>query len=86
MRPGIEPASSWILVRFVTAEPQQELPHLIFLFAILPWQWLFPQGLPRLGGRLTWTFIRMASSVNSVVVTWYWKSSGSEMVGATVGK
>ena len=25
-RPGIEPASSWILVRFVSPEPQQELP------------------------------------------------------------
>ena len=24
--PGIEPASSWILVKFVTTEPQQELP------------------------------------------------------------
>ena len=26
--PGIEPTSSWILVRFVTAEPWQELPEL----------------------------------------------------------
>ena len=25
MRPGIEPASSWMLVRFVSAEPRQEL-------------------------------------------------------------
>ena len=25
VRPGIEPASSWMLVRFVTAEPQQEV-------------------------------------------------------------
>ena len=25
-RPGIEPASSWIVVGFVTAEPQWELP------------------------------------------------------------
>ena len=24
-RPGVKPASSWILVRFITAEPQQEL-------------------------------------------------------------
>ena len=24
-RPGIEPASSWILVRFISPEPQQEL-------------------------------------------------------------
>ena len=29
-RPGIEPASSWILVGFVTAEPWQELPIRIF--------------------------------------------------------
>ena len=27
VRPGIEPASSWTLVRFVTPEPQQELPR-----------------------------------------------------------
>ena len=26
MRPGIEPTTSWILVRFVTPEPQWELP------------------------------------------------------------
>ena len=26
-RPGIEPTSSWILVRFVSAVPQQELPR-----------------------------------------------------------
>ena len=30
MRPGIEPWSSWILVRFVTPEPQWELPHFFF--------------------------------------------------------
>ena len=30
VKPGIKPASSWILVRFITAEPQQEL--LIVLF------------------------------------------------------
>ena len=29
-RPGIEPASAWILVRFVTAQPQQELLFLSF--------------------------------------------------------
>ena len=27
-RPGIEPVSSWILVGFVSPEPQQELPGL----------------------------------------------------------
>lgn len=45
-----------------------------------------PGGSVPAGGRLTWTCIRMASSVSSVVVTWYWKSSGPEMVGATVRK
>ena len=29
--PGIEPASSWILVRFVTTEPRQKLPTTLFL-------------------------------------------------------
>ena len=31
-RPGTEPASSWILVRFVSAESQQELPIFFFFF------------------------------------------------------
>ena len=30
LRPGINPASSWILIRFVSAVPQQELPNIIF--------------------------------------------------------
>ena len=30
MRPGIEPVSSWILVRFVSAEPQWELQMIVF--------------------------------------------------------
>ena len=29
-RPGIEPASSWILVGFVTAQPPRELPEIDF--------------------------------------------------------
>ena len=31
VRPGIEPTSSWILVRFVSAEPQWEFSGIIFL-------------------------------------------------------
>ena len=31
-RPGVKPASSWILVRFISAEPQQEIPPFIFYF------------------------------------------------------
>ena len=31
VRPGIEPASSWLLVSFVTTEPQWELPTVRFL-------------------------------------------------------
>ena len=30
VRPGIEPTSSWILVRFISAEPWWELQHLTF--------------------------------------------------------
>ena len=33
-RPGIEHASSWMLVRFVSTEPQWELPKLYFSFLI----------------------------------------------------
>ena len=29
MRPGIEPATSWFLVRFIPAAPRQELPIVI---------------------------------------------------------
>ena len=32
LRPGIESASSWMLVRFVSAEPRQELPFTSFYF------------------------------------------------------
>ena len=34
-RPGIEPASLWILVRLVTAQPQQELPRRVFYNTVL---------------------------------------------------
>ena len=37
-RPRIEPSSSWILVRFVTAEPRQELPRSCLL------KWLPAKG------------------------------------------
>ena len=30
--PGIKPASSWILLRFVTAEPQRELLHFLLIY------------------------------------------------------
>ena len=30
VRPGIESTSSWILVRFISAAPQQELPNVLF--------------------------------------------------------
>ena len=38
-RPGIEPASSWILVSFVSAEPRWELPRTIFLLTLIHYQW-----------------------------------------------
>ena len=34
-RPGIKPASSWILVRFISAEPQQELQKKFFIYCKL---------------------------------------------------
>ena len=38
VRPGIKPTTSWILVGFVTTEPQQELLFylLIFYFFVMP--------------------------------------------------
>ena len=41
-RPGIKPASSWILVRFVSAEPWQELRFLFFHYG---WFTVFCQFL-----------------------------------------
>ena len=35
-RPGIQPTSSWILGRFITAEPQREIPYSFYLFYFLP--------------------------------------------------
>ena len=34
MRPGIKPASSWILVGFVTADPKQDLLGTIFMIKV----------------------------------------------------
>ena len=34
-RPGIEPVSSWILVRFVSTEPRRELPTRNFQYRLL---------------------------------------------------
>ena len=31
MRPGIEPVSLWMLVRFLSAEPRQELPQAVLI-------------------------------------------------------
>ena len=36
VRPGIESVSSWIPVRFITAEPQQELLHILFRLRKFP--------------------------------------------------
>ena len=47
-RPGIEPACSWMLVRFVSTEPQQELPFTIFFFLGLH---LWHMEVPRLGAK-----------------------------------
>ena len=36
-RPGIEPASSWILVRFASVGPQWELSHAPFVITLSMW-------------------------------------------------
>ena len=36
--PGIKPTSSWILVRFVTTEPRQQLLIITFLFKTYDWK------------------------------------------------
>ena len=44
-RPGIESASSWILVRFITTKPEQELPRWLFkqlrrIASFQEWLWM----------------------------------------------
>ena len=41
MRLGIEPVSSWILVRFISTEPQWELQKLLIINGIVRWAFLF---------------------------------------------
>ena len=54
-RPGIEPASSWILVRSITAEPQRELPVSHLLMRV---------GTPlALGPFPAWTFCNKARAI-----------------------
>ena len=50
--PGIEPGSSWLLVRFVSTEPQRELPFIVcffgwFFFLVLI-VWPLPFSIPRI--------------------------------------
>ena len=50
MRPGVEPVSSWILIRFISAEPQQELLNFISYIT----ENLFKRGsLGKIGLRVT---------------------------------
>ena len=55
-RPGIEPASSWVLVRFVSAALQQEFPnwfsYFIFYLFIYLQPHLWHMEVPRLGVEL----------------------------------
>ena len=53
-RPGIEPATSWILVRFITAEPQWELPQTYLLLGFRErFAWLLWAIGSYLGGHIT---------------------------------
>ena len=57
-RPGTEPTSSWMLVRFVSTEPQQELPNSSFLI----WHRKEPRKTPDLCTMGS----RMCSSISSL--------------------
>ena len=50
MRPGIEPVSSWILVEFITAEPQWECLWTLLFFLL--WLQLWHMEIPGLGVEL----------------------------------
>ena len=39
IRPGIEPISSWLLVRFVSAAPQQNSVHFFKIEVLFTWDW-----------------------------------------------
>ena len=52
VRPGIEPATSWFLVGFISAALQWELPSSKFLLGLPPYQsrslhWVLPGGVGR---------------------------------------
>ena len=54
MGPGIKPSSSWILVGFVSAEPQQELQYCCFYFCCCYcYNWIIVSTL-KLIGRWLW--------------------------------
>ena len=55
---GIKPSSSWILVRFVTTEPQQGNFSLIPCFFLSPISPLFPPPLE--GGFLLWKIVSIS--------------------------
>ena len=45
MKPGIQPASSWILVGFLSAEQQRELPYPPFNHYLIDIKFSVPLGL-----------------------------------------
>ena len=59
--PGIEPVSSWLLVRFVSPEPQQELPEVI-IFSLISQTTMLPIGLSFRKGHEELTKIHMIIS------------------------
>ena len=50
LRPGIKPAASWVLVRFVSTAPQWELLNLLFISflscLLLVWENVVPSSFP----------------------------------------
>ena len=58
-RPGIEPTSSWILGRFVTTEPQQELPSpsMSFKLALAVTSLTVDPSIPFPSGMIPWVVL-----------------------------
>ena len=85
-RPGIEPASSWILVGFFTAKPQQELPFFLsFLCPSLPSSLPFP-SLSRKSSAMLWpVYLLRWTAGNSIGVQVPPLSAGVTVWGFRVG-
>ena len=72
MKPGIKPASSWILDRFISAEPQQKLLSYYFKsqnVRVVYYTTIDNQNIHTAGKRMSW-YLKPGSLFSTSVVHW----------------